>query len=88
MKIIFRKFKKFIFYQKIAQAGVIKILITILLTLETMQQLIIKPRRRSLGPWCRKKKSIFKKLEKIANIAISPDNKISKNIPLHLQTMK
>ena len=65
MKIIFRKFKKFIFYQKIALAGVIKILITIPLTLETMQQLIIKPWRRSLGPWCRKKNQYSKNLRKL-----------------------
>ena len=32
----------------------IKILITIPITKETMQQVIIKPWRRSLVPWCRK----------------------------------
>ena len=40
---LFRKFekRKFECYQKIAKARVIKILITIPLTLETMRQLII-----------------------------------------------
>ena len=50
--------KKLTTYQKIekniAKAGVIKILITILLTLEPRRQVIIKPWMRSLGPWCRK----------------------------------
>ena len=74
---------------KIAEAGVIKILIIIPLILKTMQQLIIKP-RRSLGPWFRKsdikleiqileKISFFKKIAKI---------KILKNIPLHLEAMQ
>ena len=43
MIIIFRKLKKNKFYQKIDTAGVIKILISTSLTLETMQQLIIQP---------------------------------------------
>ena len=46
MIIIFQKFEKKIkFYQKFFKAGDIKILITILLTLETMRQLIWKPSR-------------------------------------------
>ena len=44
------------FYQKIAKAGVIKKLMTKPLALETIQQFIIKQRRSSLGPWCRKKR--------------------------------
>ena len=54
--ISFPKFlKKIKYYQKLAKTGVIKIMITIPLTLEAMQQLIIQPWRRSLVPWCRKK---------------------------------
>ena len=49
----------------ISKTGVIKMLIEIPLTLETMQQLIIKPWRRSQGLCCRKK---IQKHEKIANI--------------------
>ena len=40
----------------------IKIMITIPFILETMQELIIESRRRSLGLWCRK---IYKKNSKI-----------------------
>ena len=63
MIIIFRKFElKFI--KEIPKTGAIKILITIPLTLETMQQLIIKPWRRSLRPWCRKNDKTIKKIQK------------------------
>ena len=74
-EIIHQKIEKIKFQQKIAEVGVIKILITIPLTLET------------IGPWCRNKKIKnskrfkFEKIEyffKIANI------KILKNIPLPL----
>ena len=47
---ILQKIEKIKFYQKVGKIRVIKILRTIPLTLETMQQLIIKPRRRSLVP--------------------------------------
>ena len=63
----FPKIWKNKFYHKIAKAGVSEIFITIPLTLETMQQLILKPWRRFLGPWCRKNNKI-QKLEKIQNI--------------------
>ena len=43
---IFQKFDKIKLYQQIAQAGVVKIMITIPLTLETMRQPIIKPWKR------------------------------------------
>ena len=71
-------------YQQFDQAGIIKMLITISLTLETMRQPIIKPRMSSLGPWCRKLKKL-KKLQIFLKIA---DIKILKNIPLHLETMQ
>ena len=45
----FRNFENFKLYPKVNRTGVKKILINILLTLETMQ-LIIKPWRRSQGP--------------------------------------
>ena len=51
---IFRKLEKLNFIKKIDKAGVIKKLISTPLTLQTMQQLNIKPWRRALGPWCRK----------------------------------
>ena len=56
---------KFKFYQKTAKAGVIEILITIPITLEHMQQRIIKPYKSSLGTWCQKRSKRFKKLENI-----------------------
>ena len=65
MKILQKFEKKFKFYPKIKKTGVKKTLITIPLFLETMQQLIIKPWRRSLGPWCRKKFKNMKKCKKI-----------------------
>ena len=51
------------FYRKIAEAGVIKILITNPLTVETMQQLIIMPWRRSYDPGA--VKNDLKKVKKI-----------------------
>ena len=66
--IIFRKFEKKKIYQKTAEAGVPKIMITIPLALLIMRQLIIKPWRRSQEAcaWKNLKKKRFKKL-KIAN---------------------
>ena len=67
--IILQKLEKI--YRKIAKTGVTKILITIPLALETMQQLVIKPWRRSLEPCCRKTEKKFKRfknLEKIADL--------------------
>ena len=86
MIIIFRKLKKF--YQKIAKAGVIKRPIIIPFTPEIMRQLIIKPWRRSLGPWSRKNDQKFKNIQKIEKIASTFKNgfdiRILKNIPSHL----
>ena len=81
---LFSESKKIKFYRKIAKAGVIKKMITISITLETMRQLIIKL-WRSLGPWCSKKdkfKKIQKKLQEFLKIA---DIKVLKNIPLHVE---
>ena len=50
-------------------------LITIPLTLETMQQLIIKPPRRSQGLCCRKKLKNMKKLQIFLKIATIRDIK-------------
>ena len=61
----FQKFEKFKFYPKISKTGVIvddSKLITIPFTLETMQQLIIKPMRRFEGLCCRKKNQKQEKL--------------------------
>ena len=68
--IIFLKFEIKL-YQKIDKAGVIKILITIPLTLETMPQLIINSWRRSPGPWCRNKEKNSKTFKKLETIAIN-----------------
>ena len=88
-----RKLEKKNFLSKIAKAGVIKILITIPLTLETMRQLIIKPWRRSLGPWGQKKdkklENIQKKTLKNCKYFLKTANiKILKTIPLHLEAMR
>ena len=56
---IFRQIK---FYQKIAKTRVVKILITIPLTPEIMQQLTIKPARRSLAQGSRKNQK-FKNIQ-------------------------
>ena len=62
MQKIFQKVEKiFKFYPNITKTGVI-ILIDIPLISVTMHQLIIKPWRRSQGPWCRQK---FKKIIKM-----------------------
>ena len=57
-----------------------------------MQQFIIKPWRRSLGPWCKKNDKNskgLKKLEKVANIFFKiAEIKILKKIPLHLEAMR
>ena len=67
-----KKFEKLNFITKNAKAGVIKILITIPLAAKTQLQLVIKPWRLSLGPWCRendiKIQKDLKKIVKIANI--------------------
>ena len=86
--IIFLKFE-IRTYSKIAKAGVIKKL-TIPLTIETTQQIIIKPWKRSPGPWCLKNEKFkkiqnFKELQVILKIA---DIKILKIIQLHLEAMQ
>ena len=43
-----KKFEKLKFYPKITKTGVLKKMITIPLTLETMQQLIIRPWRKKI----------------------------------------
>ena len=57
-----------------------------------MLQLIINPWRRSLGPWCRKKFKKFENIQKLEKIAIifikNADNKILKNILLHLEAVQ
>ena len=73
----------------------IRILITVNLTLETMKQLIMKPRRRPLVPEKKFKKfKIIQKTRKntcckyvfLYKIAKIRDIKILKNIKTHLET--
>ena len=77
------------FYQKIAAAGVIKILITIPVILEFMRQLIIKPLRRSLVlEKMIKSEKKFKKLEKLQMFSKIGYIKILKNILLQQEAMR
>ena len=56
-----------------------------------MRKLIIKLWRRSLGPWCQKNNSKFKKIEKLEKMQIFlkiADIKIAKTILLHQHSIK
>ena len=77
--------------KKITEAGVIRILIIFPLTVETMQQLIIKPWKRSLGTWSTKKmikSKRFKNFKKLQIFLKNADFKILNNNPLHLESMQ
>ena len=63
-------------------------MITMRLSRETMQQLIVKIWRRSHGPWCRKKLKNLKKMQIFQKIALIRDIEILKNIPINLQAMQ
>ena len=65
---IFRKIEK-LKLEKNAKAGVIKLLVTNSSTLESMQKVITKPWRTSLGPWRRKKDEKIKKIQKLEKTA-------------------
>ena len=84
----FPKFCQKKFSQKIAKAGVIKIWITIPLTVEIMRQLIIKPWRMFQGHCCAKNDETFKKDSKNLQIFFKiADTKIWENIQLNLEAM-
>ena len=64
MIIIVRKFENLNFIKKIAQTGVTTILVTIPLTLETMQYLIFKHWRGRRAPGARQKLKKLKTFKK------------------------